>query len=128
MAFHPKNSDIRQVLPPLYFVEGGSNIYKREGGESSVLVWFCLLIWSEKSNSVEVDQVRWRVGYPNVSFPRDLAEITPHQRPIWKGCHVYQPGFRVLKEFSKLCMAFAVNWTVAGNGFNQQEPITLYEV
>jgi hypothetical protein len=70
-----------------------------------------------------MNQVRGGVSYPDFHFPRDVAEIAAHGRPVGEGGHINQAGRRLGEKPPKLCMAFSVHGAVTGDGFDQQQPV-----
>lgn len=51
-----------------------------------------VFIGSEETFSVEVNQVCWRIGDPNLCFPGDVAQVFQHGVSVNKGRHKYQSG------------------------------------
>lgn len=50
-------------------------------------------VWTQKSFTIEVNQVRRCISNPNLSFPRDFAEVTPHYAAVGERRHINQPTF-----------------------------------
>lgn len=75
------------------------------------------------AHAVEVDQVRRRISHPISDSHAIFREVTSYGRPVRDGSHVSSSGSRIGKETRRLAMSHAVDWPIARNGLDQEQPI-----
>jgi hypothetical protein len=77
---------------------------------------------------VEVDHVVGGLCDPDFGFPGDVVEVAEEPRPVEERGHEHQPRRGACEELFELGHALGVDGSVAGDGFDEDEPVSLFDV
>src|SRR3989338_2339546 len=87
-----------------------------------------LLIRSQKSFAVEMDNVGRSLSNPYLSLPRDVGKVLRHGSTGEKSGHEDEPSLSRCEEGFQLVMPLESNRTMARDRFNQDQPVLLRQV
>lgn len=100
----------------------------RGNGRYLLISWHRIRIWAEEAFAVKVDEMVGGFGDPHFGLPRDLAEEGLHGFAGFEGGDEDEAGGGAFEQLFKLGAAFAVHGAGAGDGFDEDQPISLYVV
>ncbi len=75
-----------------------------------------------------MDHVLRGLGDPDLSLPGDIADVFNKAAPIQEGRNENKARFTASEQVFQLGQALRVDWAMANNGLDQDEPVLLDEV